>query len=102
VHLSTLLPHLDAPLPDGELVHAPPAEQEPTAIDLLQRLLVCPPASRFKAAGALKHPWLIGDEPLVLPRVALASDNAIAYAAEMRDGRTAGEWLKLFLAPGIR
>jgi hypothetical protein len=102
VHLSTLLPHLDAPHPHEKQIHFPPAEQQPTPLDLIQRLLVYPPDSRFKAADALKHPWLLGDGPLVLPRAALASDDILDYAAETRDGRTAGEWLKLFLAPGLQ
>ncbi|KAI9511892.1 kinase-like protein [Russula earlei] len=90
VHLSTLLPHLvDAPTPPPfrpgkpARVHFPPAEQEPTALDLLHRLLVYPPDSRLRAAAALTHPWLLDDAPLT------------------RDGKTAGEWLKIFLAPGL-
>jgi cell division cycle 2-like protein len=102
VHLSTLLPHLDVPLPHGKEVYFPPADQEPTVADLLQRLLIYPPDLRLKAVEALRHPWLLGDGPLVLPRSALASDNVLPYAAEMRDGRTAGEWLKVFLAPGLQ
>lgn len=70
--------------------------------DLLQRLLIYPPYLRLKAVEALRHPWLLGDGPLVLPRSALASDNVLPYAAEMRDGRTAGEWLKVFLVPGLQ
>jgi len=107
VPLSTLLPHQhgdgdpDAPLPSAKQVHFPPAEQGPTAVDLLQRLLVYPPYSHFRAAAAVAHPWLLRDGPLVLPRVALASDGMPAHAAETRDGKTAGEWLKLFLAPGL-
>jgi len=105
VPLSTLLPHqhadLDVPLPPARQVHLPPAEQGPTAVDLLQRLLVYPPDSRLRATAALAHPWLLGDGPLVLPRAALTSDGMPAHAAETRDGRTAGEWLKLFLAPGL-
>lgn len=80
-------------------------QQEPTAIDLLQRLLIYPPDSRLKAADALGHSWLLSDGPLVLPRAAsptgwdLLQDSA---AAETRDNKTAGEWLKLFLAPGLQ
>ena len=70
-------------------------------VDLLQRLLVYPPNSRLKAADALMHPWLLNDAPLVLPRTAVLSDNMPAYAAELRNGKSAGEWLKLFLAPGL-
>ena len=102
VHLSTLLPHLDAPPQHGKEVHFPPADQEQTVADLLQRLLIYPPYLRLKAVEALRHPWLLGDGPLVLPRSALASDNVLPYAAEMRDGRTAGEWLKVFLVPGLQ
>ena len=69
-------------------------------VDLLQRLLIYPPDSRFKAADALMHPWLLSDAPLVLPRAAGLSDNMPAYATELRNGKSAGEWLKLFLAPG--
>ncbi|KAI0308378.1 kinase-like domain-containing protein, partial [Multifurca ochricompacta] len=100
VHLSTLLPHLDAPLPHGPPTHFPHEEQEPTALDLVWRLLVYPPDSRFKAAEALTHPWLLSDGPLILPRAALPCENLniLEYAAEIRDGRTAGEWLKLSLA----
>ena len=76
-------------------------EQQATVVDLLQRLLVYPPDLRFKVADALKHPWLLSDAPLVLPRGAVVSDNMPAYAAELRDGKTAGEWLKLFLAPDL-
>jgi hypothetical protein len=94
VRLSTLLPHLDA--------HLSPADQEPTAIDLVQRLLVYPPDSRSKAADALRHLWLLSDGPLVLPRPALEGGCVPAGTAEMRDGRTVGEWLKLFLAPGLQ
>lgn len=107
VPLSTLLPHqhgdLDVPLPPANLkqVHFPPAEQGPTAVDLLQRLLVYPPVSRFKATAAVTHPWLLRDGPLVLPRAAIASGGMPAHATETRDGKTAGEWLKLFLAPGL-
>jgi len=102
VHLPTLLPHLDAPLPHGNQgVHFPPREQQSTVVDLLQRLLVYPPDSRLNAADALMHPWLLSDAPLVLPRTAVLSDGMSAYAAESRDGKTAGEWLKLFLAPGL-
>jgi serine/threonine protein kinase len=82
-------------------VHFPPREQQPTAVDLLQRLLVYPPDSRFKAADALMHPWLLRDAPLILPRATVMGDNMPAYTAELRDGRTAGGWLKLFLAPGL-
>ncbi|KAH9010905.1 kinase-like protein [Lactarius hengduanensis] len=42
VHLSTLLPHLGVPSPQGPPVHRPPAEQESTAVDLLQRFLFIP------------------------------------------------------------
>lgn len=70
-------------------------------VDLLQRLLVYPPDSRFKAADALMHPWLLSDPPLVLPRAAVWNDNMPAYAAELRNGKSAGEWLKSFLAPGL-
>jgi len=102
VHLSTLLPHLDDVYHPHELqVHFPPADQAPTAIDLIQRLLVYPPDSRLKAADALKHPWLLSNGRLVLPRAALEDGCTLADTAEMRDGRTAGEWLKLFLAPGL-
>jgi len=94
-----LLPHFEGPCPYEKPAHFPPANPEPTALDLLQRLLVYPPDSRFKAADALKHPWLSGDGPLVLPRAALASDDVPTYAAEVRDGRTAGEWLRVFLTP---
>lgn len=69
-------------------------------VDLLQRLLVYPPDSRYKAVGALMHPWLLSDAPLVLPRTAAVGDTMPTYAAELRDGRSAGEWLKLFLDPG--
>lgn len=69
-------------------------------VDLLQRLLIYPPDSRFKAADALMHPWLLSDAPLVLPRAAVVGDTMPTYAAELRDGRSAGEWLKLFLALG--
>ena len=99
VHLSTLLPHLEGPRPDVKQIHFPPADLEPTALDLIQRLLVYPPESRFKAADSLKHPWLLGDGPLVLPQAALASDDVPTYAVEVRDGRTAGEWLRAFLTP---
>ncbi|KAI9455932.1 kinase-like protein, partial [Lactarius psammicola] len=68
VHLSTLLPHLGVPAPHGLPVHCPPTEQEPTVVNLLQRLLVYPPDSRFSAEGALRHPWLLSNGPLVLPR----------------------------------
>jgi hypothetical protein len=102
VPLSTLLPHLDAPYPREKQVHFPPAEQEATAVDLIQRLLVYPPDSRVKAADALKHPWLLSDGPLVLPRAALEGGSTLADTAEMRDGRTAGEWLKLFLVPALQ
>lgn len=103
VHLSTLLPHLDdAPHPHEKQLHFPPADQEPTAIDLILRLLVYPPVSRFKAEAALEHPWLLSNGPLVLPRAALEGGCILAGTAEMRDGRTAGEWLKLFLAPGLQ
>jgi serine/threonine protein kinase len=101
VHLSTLLPHLGAQPPREKQVHFPPAEQEPTAVDLIQRLLVYPPNSRFKAADALKHPWLSNDGPLVLPQ-AILKGGCLASTTEKRDGRTAGEWLKLFLAPGLQ
>jgi cyclin-dependent kinase 8/11 len=100
VHLSTLLPHLGAPLSHGNQVH-PLREQQPNVVDLLQRLLIYPPDSRFKAADALMHPWLLSDAPLVLPRVTVLNDNMPAYAAELRDGKSAGEWLGLFLAPGL-
>ena len=103
VHLSMLLPHLDdVRRPHGTQVHFPPADQEPTAIDLIQRLLVYSPDSRLKVADALKHPWLLSNGPLVLPRAALEGGCIIPSTVEMRDGRTAGEWLKLFLAPGLR
>jgi hypothetical protein len=95
-----LLPHLGPPLPHGNQVH-PPREQQPNVIDLLQRLLVYPPDSRFKAADALMHPWLLSDAPLVLPRAAVLGDDMPAYAAELRNGKSAGEWLKLFLAPDL-
>ena len=101
MHLSTLLPHFGTPLPHENQVHFPPREQQPTAVDLLQRLLVYPPDSRFKAADALMHPWLLSDAPLILPRATVMGDNMPEYTAELRDGRTAGEWLKLFLAPGL-
>ena len=101
VHLSTLLPHLGAPFQHGNQVHFPRREQQPTVIDLLQRLLVYPPDSRLKAADALVHPWLLSDAPLVLPRAAVLSDNMPTYAAESRNGKGAGEWLRLFLAPGL-
>jgi hypothetical protein len=71
-------------------------------VDLIQRLLVYPPASRIKAADALKHPWLLSNGRLVLPRATLEDSCILADTAEMRDGRTAGEWLKLFLAPGLQ
>jgi hypothetical protein len=71
-------------------------------VDLLQRLLIYPPDSRFKAADALMHPWLLSDAPLVLPRATALSDNTPAYTAELRNGKSAGEWLKLFLAPGLK
>ncbi|KAH8992396.1 kinase-like protein [Lactarius akahatsu] len=100
VHLSTLLPHLGVPSPQGPPVHRPPAEQESTAVDLLQRFLVYAPASRFSAQGALRHPWLLGDGPLVLPRVALATVSAAESVAEMRDSRTAAEWFKVFFVSG--
>ncbi|KAH9170526.1 kinase-like protein [Lactarius sanguifluus] len=95
VHLSTLLPHLGVPSPQGPPVHRPPAEQESTVVDLLQRFLVYSPSSRFSAEGALGHPWLLGDGPLVLPRVALATVPAPESATETRDGRTAAEWFKV-------
>jgi serine/threonine protein kinase len=76
-------------------------EQQPSVVDLLERLLFYPPESRFKAADALMHPWLSSDAPLVLPRAAVLSGNMPAYAAELRNGKGAGEWLKLFLAPGL-
>ena len=95
VHLSTLLPHLDVPPPQGPPVHSPPAE-ESTAVDLLQRFLIYPPDSRFGAEAALRHPWILSGGPLVLPRAALANVTAVEHAAEMRDGRTAAEWLKVF------
>lgn len=101
MHLSTLLPHLGAPLPHGNQVQSPPREQQPTVVDLLQRLLVYPPDLRFKAAHALMHPWLLSDAPLVLPRAAVSSGHTPAYAAELRNGKSAGEWLKSFLAPGL-
>jgi len=101
VHLSTLLPHLDAPLPQGNQVHFPPREQQPTVVDLLQRLLVYPPDSRFKAADALTHPWLLSDAPLVLPHAVVSRDDMPAYAAEFRNGKTAGEWLELCFAPSL-
>jgi len=47
------------------------------------------------------HPWLSSDAPLVLPRAAVLSGNVPAYAAELHNGKSAGEWLKLFLAPGL-
>jgi hypothetical protein len=99
-----LLPHLEAPLPHERPAHFLAALQEPTAADLLQRLLIYPPDSRLKAAEALRHPWLLTDGPLVLPQAAiLADENAPEYAAstETRDGKTAGQWLKLFLAPDL-
>jgi len=102
VHLSTLLPHFKGPRLYEKQAHFPPADPEPTALDLIHRLLVYPPDSRFRAADALKHPWLLGDAPLVLPQVALASDSVPACAAEVRDGRTAGEWLRVFLTPSPR
>ena len=71
-------------------------------MDLIQRLLVYPPDSRIRAADALKHPWLSSNGQLVLPRAALEGDFILADTAEMRDGKTAGEWLKLFLAPGLQ
>ncbi len=101
MHLSTLLPHLGTPLPHGNQVHLPPTEQRPTVVDLLQRLLVYPPDSRFKAADALMHPWLLSDVPLILPRAAVLHENMPAYAAELHNGKTAGEWLMLFFAPGL-
>ena len=100
VHLSTLLPHLGVPPPQEPPVHRPPAEQESTAIDLLQRFLIYPPDSRFSAEGAMNHPWLLSGGPLVLPRAALSSVTAGEHAAETRDSRTAAEWLKVFFAPG--
>ncbi|KAI0253193.1 kinase-like protein [Lactifluus subvellereus] len=104
VYLSTLLPHLNAPLPLGRPAHFLPAQQEPTVVDLLQRLLIYPPDSRLKAAEALGHPWLLSDGPLVLPRAAALTGGNPSQdtAAEIRDGKTAGEWLKLFLAPGLQ
>jgi hypothetical protein len=101
VHLSTLLPHLIVPPPHGAPVHRLPAEQESTAVDLLQRFLIYPPDLRFSAQEALKHPWLLSDGPLVLPRAALASATAVEHAAELRDGRTAAEWLKVFVMPRV-
>jgi hypothetical protein len=71
-------------------------------VDLLQRLLVYPPGSRLGAGDALRHPWLLSDGPVVLPRAAaLIGGNSPEYAAvaEIRDGKTAGEWLKLFFCP---
>jgi len=100
MHLSTLLPHLDVPAPHGPPVHRPPAEQGSTVVDLLHRLLIYSPASRFSAEGALRHPWLLSGGPLVLPRAILATVTAVEHAAEMRDGRTAAEWLKVFFVPG--
>jgi serine/threonine protein kinase len=73
----------------------------PTAVDLLQRLLVYPPDSRFKTADALMHPWLLSDAPLILPRATVMGDNLPAYTAELRGDSAAGEWLKLFLAPSL-
>jgi cyclin-dependent kinase 8/11 len=104
VHLSTLVPHVDAPPPHGpHHPHFAPAEQETTPVDLIQRLLIYPPDSRFKAVDALKHPYLFDDGPLVLPRATLARDNIIiACAADIRDGRTAGEWLRTFLDPDLQ
>ena len=100
VHLSTLLPHLGLPPPQGSPVHTPPAEQESTAVDLLQRFLIYPPDSRFSAEGAMSHPWLLNGSPLVLPRAALSAVTAAEHAAETRDGRTAAEWLEVFFATG--
>lgn len=102
VHLSTLLPHFKGSCLSEKQTHIPPADLEPTALDLIHRLLVYPPDSRFRAADALKHPWLSGDALLVLPQVVLASDSVPACAAEVRDGRTAGEWLRVFLTPSPR
>ncbi|KAI9444611.1 kinase-like protein [Lactarius indigo] len=90
VHLSTLLPHLGIPSPQGPPVHRPPAEQESTVVDLLQRFLVYPPGI----------PWLLDNGPLVLPRTALAAVTAAEHAAEMRDSRTAAEWFKVFFVSG--
>ena len=102
VHLSTLLPHLGVPPPlHGPPVHRLPAEQESTAVDLLQRFLIYPPDLRFSAEEALKHLWLLSDGPLVLPRAALASAIAVEHAAELRDGKTAAEWFKVFVVPRV-
>jgi len=100
MHLSILLPHLGMPPPHSQPVHRPPAEQESTAVDFLQRFLIYPPGSRFSAEGALRHPWLLSDVPLVLPRAALAAVTMVKHAAEMREGRTAAEWLKVFVVQG--
>lgn len=102
MHLSMLLSHLGMPPPQGPPVHRPSAEQESTATDLLQRFLIYPPASRFSAEGALRHPWLLSDVPLVLPRAALTTVTTVEHAAEVRDGKTAAEWLKVFVVPGSR
>lgn len=101
MHLSTLLPHLGAPLPHGNQAQIPPTEQQPTVVDLLQRLLVYPPELRVKAADALMHPWLTSDAPIVLPRAVVLSENMPTYTAELRNGKSAGEWLQSFLAPGL-
>lgn len=100
IHLSTLLPHLGVPPPHGPPVHRPPTEKESTAVDLLQRLLIYPPDSRFSAEGAMSHPWLLSSGKLVLPRAALASVTAAEHAAETYDSKTAAEWLKVFFVPG--
>ncbi|KAF8274302.1 kinase-like domain-containing protein [Lactarius quietus] len=92
VPLSTLLPHLGSL--HGPSAHEPPADQESTAVDLLQRLLIYPPTSRFSAEGALSHPWLLSSGPIVLPWAALTAVTATENATEMRGGRTAAEWLK--------
>jgi cyclin-dependent kinase 8/11 len=102
VPLSTLLPHSKGSRLYEKQAHFPPADPEPTALDLIHRLLVYPPESRFRAADALRHAWLLDDPPLVLPQAALASDVVPACAAEVRDGRTAGEWLRAFLTSSPR
>jgi hypothetical protein len=74
-------------------------------VDLIHRLLIYAPGSRLKAAEALRHPWLLTDSPLVLPRAsALACRNTpeCPMATEIRDRKTAGEWLKMFLAPDLQ
>jgi hypothetical protein len=93
VPLSTLLPHLGPP-------RGPPADQESTAVDLLQRLLIYPPTSRFSAECALSHPWLLSGGPIVLPRAAFTTATATENATEIHGGRTAAEWLKVFFVSG--